>query len=110
MKTPFANGIHKIPPAAKNPAGIVGERCRLGKTRRLGLSASNAVEDGDWTWTEAGTVGWVLPVAPLGIDKPEEFATCDARFVSGFCIFFNEKQRPLDPRGAEAFVSSLGGR
>ena len=31
-------------------------------------------------------------------------------FVSGYCIFFNDKRRPLDPRGAEAFVSSLGGR
>jgi hypothetical protein len=57
-----------------------------------------------------GTVGWVLPDATLGIDKPEEFAVSDACFVSGFCIFFNDKQRPLDPRGAQAFVLSLGGR
>jgi hypothetical protein len=65
------------------------------------------IECGDFGLA-GGTVGWVLPAATLGIDKPDEFAACDARFVSGFCIFFNDKQRPLDPRGAEAFVLSLG--
>jgi hypothetical protein len=45
---------------------------------------------------EAGTVGWVLPAATLGFDKPDEFTACDPRFVSGFCIFFNDKQGPLD--------------
>jgi hypothetical protein len=55
----------------------------------------------------AGTVGWVLPAVTLGIDKPEEFTAYDARFVSGFCIFFNVKQRPPD-RAARGFCFVTG--
>jgi hypothetical protein len=53
-----------------------------------------------------GTVGWVLPIPNLRVDKPREFDRDRSAFVMQFCICFKPRHKETRPLAQSVKLAS----